>query len=174
MSQLSITYVGAGAASIQTDGGDSRIFHQGSDGGIYEINGTATEQIAPPSEVRIVTPIAATAETAGTVIEKVSYYSSKSDYSNLLPPQISIFYIDPENYIRERFYKAGDTGGEFIPGSIDVKKYQVTSNSGLLYAVGTSTGLNVRVGFQSAAAPSVITEAALAVDGNWNTSVLVV
>ena len=49
--------------------------------------------------------------------------------------------------------------GNFVPGIFDDMKYKAAPNSGFLYALCTGPG-RIRVGFQSADAPGVITEAA--------------
>jgi hypothetical protein len=55
--------------------------------------------------------------------------------------------------------------GNFVPGGLNDKNYKAAPNSGLLYAFSNSNG-DIRVGFQSADAPGVITEAAIA-GGDW-------
>ncbi|KAF7377090.1 hypothetical protein MSAN_00127600 [Mycena sanguinolenta] len=156
---LSSTYLGAGAAGIQLDNGDTRIYYQDADGAIYQIGGMGSPVsgtkyspglkalLVPADKVRVNTPLAVTAWGGFN--------------------EIRLYYIDRNNQIHELCY---GFAGNFVPGALDNMNYKAAPNSGLLYAFSTPQG--GRVGFQSADAPGVITEAQILQGGSWSTAKL--
>ncbi|KAF7340665.1 hypothetical protein MSAN_02138500 [Mycena sanguinolenta] len=154
---LSSNYFGAGAAAMQLDNGDTRIYYQGADGAIYRTSGKGSAVagakysqgvvLVPADKVRVNTPLAVTAWGGFN--------------------EIRLYYIDRTNQIRELCY---GFAGDNVPGALDSKNYKAAPNSGLLYAFSTAQG--GRVGFQSADAPGVITEAQILQGGSWATAKL--
>jgi hypothetical protein len=76
--------------------------------------------------------------------------------------QTRLYFIDRNNQVRKLCY---GRMGDFVPGGFDNMNYKAVPNSGLLYAFSNSNG-DIRVGFQAADAPGIITEAAIA-GGGW-------
>ncbi|KAJ6478270.1 hypothetical protein C8R45DRAFT_1006920, partial [Mycena sanguinolenta] len=149
---LHSTYFGAGAVAMQLQNGDTRIYYQGADGAIYHTGGVGSAVsgaryrqgvlLVPAEKVRFNTPLAVTA------------WSGFSE--------TRLYFIDQNNQVREL---CDGRMGKFVPGGFDNMHYKAAPNSGFLYALSNSHG-DIRVGFQSADAPGVITEAAIA-GGNW-------
>ncbi|KJA13609.1 hypothetical protein HYPSUDRAFT_92712 [Hypholoma sublateritium FD-334 SS-4] len=146
---LATNYLGSNAAAVLLTGGSAtRIYYQSADGSIHEAAGTGaavnnpvyTECIVVAAEkVRINTPIAVVAWPEGNT------------------DQIRLYFIDKASLLHE-LCSTSDTPGTWPEDFLSSRKYETAANSGLLCAIFT-TGPNIRVGYQSAAHPEVITEA---------------
>jgi len=128
------TYGSTGSALLQNTTGGTCIFYQNIDGGIHAIGSSGTPLSGAAYSDKPMVP--ASGVRANTPIAAVQWSGN----------QQRVYFIDNNNQLCE-----------LIPGSAPTKLgWAVAPKTGFLYAINILT--DIRVGFQSAVSPNVITE----------------